>query len=191
MLNFVVNKEIGWRTFHSSEILENDLALWGGNQEGLPKKHDNEEKRTITKHLDILHLPTMEWNNVSTTGAPPAGAMNYSTTTIGDEMYVFGGKCDGGGCKHNDLYQLNNKVWKSIPCTNTPMKKSSCGFTSYSYQGSVHLLAIGGKGGKQPPSEPQPHSMYTPDSGWYRTNEVHIMNMTASPGNITLLKCIH
>ena len=126
----------------------------------------------------------MEWNNVSTIGTPPAGATGHSTTTIGNEMYLFGGSCDG--CKHNDLYQLNNKEWKSIPCTNTPMKKSSCGFTSYSYQGSDHLLALGGVGGEQPPSEPQPHSLYTPNSnGWYSTNEVHIMNMTASPGNIT------
>ena len=42
----------------------------------------------------------MEWNDVSTTGTPPAGAMDYSITTIGDELYVFGGRCDtSGGCK--------------------------------------------------------------------------------------------
>ena len=164
--------------------------LWGGYQEGLPRKHDNEKKRVITAHLDIFSLSTMEWNSVSTTGTPPVGAMDYSTTTIGDQMYVFGGTCDGRGCEHNDLYQLNNKVWKSIPCTNTPMKKYSCRFTSYSYQGCDHLLALGGEGERQP-SEPQPHSLYTLEGiGWYRTNEVHIMNMTASPGNITLLKCI-
>ena len=128
----------------------------------------------------------MEWNSVSTTGTPPAGAMNYGATTIGEDMYIFdGGRCDGGACVHNDLYQLNtnDKVWRCIPCTNRPIKKHTCGFISYSYQGSECMLALGGKGGKQPPAEPQMHSLYTPSSaGYYCTNEVHIMNVTTSPG---------
>ena len=129
----------------------------------------------------------MEWKSVSTTGTPPAGAMNYGATTIGEDMYIFdGGRCDlFGDCIHNDLYQLNtnDKVWRCIPCTNRPIKKHSCGFISYSYQGSEYLLALGGRGGKQPPAEPQLHSLYTPDSsGHYYTNEVHIMNVTTSPG---------
>ena len=185
MPNFTGTRQLGQKIYHSSEILGDDLIIWGGDQQGLPEVHDSREKRKITTHLDLLNLPTMEWNNVSTTGTPPARAMGYSTTTIGEEMYVFGGNCDFRGCSHNDLYQLNHKEWKSIPCTNTPMKKESCGFTSYSYQGSDHLLALGGLGGEQPPSEPQPHSLYIPRNGLYRTNEVHIMNMTASPGNTT------
>ena len=130
----------------------------------------------------------MEWNSVSTTGTPPAGAMEYGATTIGEDMYIFdGGSCDYiGDCIHNDLYQLNtnDKVWRCIPCTNRPMKKHNCGFISYSYQGSDYLLALGGRGGKQPPAEPQIHSLYTPISrrGDYYTNEVHIMNVTTSPG---------
>ena len=129
----------------------------------------------------------MEWNCVSTTGTPPARAMDYGATTIGeDTMYIFdGGRCDNGDCVHNDLYQLNtyDKVWRCIPCTNRPMKKQGCGFISYSYQGSDYILALGGMGGKQPPAEPQLHSLYTPDiSGYYYTNEVHIMNVTTSPG---------
>ena len=149
--------------------------------------HDNEEKRTVISRLDVLNLPSMEWSSVSTTGTPPAGAMDYGATTIGeDTMYIFdGGRCDNGDCVHNDLYQLNNndKVWRCIPCTNRPMKKHSCGFISYSYQGSDYIVALGGKGGKQPPAEPQLHSLYTPSSsGNYYTNEVHIMNVTTSPG---------
>ena len=63
------------------------------------------------------------------------------------------------------------------------MKKQVCGFISYSYQGSDNILALGGKGGKKPPAEPQIHSLYTPNSyGYYYTNEVHIMNVTTSPG---------
>ena len=130
----------------------------------------------------------MEWNSVSTTGTPPAGAMDYGATTIGEDMYIFdGGRCSDyiGVCVHNDLYQLNtnDKVWRCIPCTNRPMKKQNCGFISYSYQGSEYLLALGGMGGKQLPAEPQLYSLYTPNSnGDYYTNEVHIMNVTTSSG---------
>ncbi len=73
------------------------------------------------------------------------------------------------------------EVRRCLPCTNRPMKKQSCGFISYSHQGSDFLLALGGLGGKQPPVEPQLHSLYTPDSSGYNTNEVHIMNVTTSP----------
>ena len=129
----------------------------------------------------------MEWTSVSTTGTPPAGAMNYGATTIGEyTMYIFdGGSCDGCACIHNDLYQLNtnDKVWRCIPCTNRPMKKQKSGFISYSYQGSDYIIALGGMGGEQPPAEPQLHSLYTPNSlCYYCTNEVHIMNVTTSPG---------
>ena len=86
----------------------------------------------------------------------------------------------------NDLHQLNtnDKVWRCIPCTNRPMKKQSCGFISYSYQGSDYILALrGGVGGKQPPAEPQLHLLYLPNNiGYYSTNEVHIMNVTTSQG---------
>ena len=173
---------------HSSIIMgPNDVVIWGGCQYGLPWLHDDEMKRSVTTRLDVFNLLSMEWSSVSTTGTPPAGALGYSTTTIGEVMYVFdGGRCDdGGACVHNDLYQLNidDKVWRSIVCTNKPMKKHSCGFISYAYQGSDYVVAFGGEGSKQPPAKSQLHSKYTPDYiGKYSTNEVHIMNMSTSPG---------
>ena len=116
--------------------------------------------------------------------------MDYSVTTIGEEVYLFDGGDCGGSCVHNDLYQLNtSNVWRCIPCTNRPMKKHSCGFISYSYQGSDYLLALGGRGGEQPPAEPQLNSLYTRHWGDYYTNEVHMMNMTASLG-IVLYVCV-
>ena len=184
----IITGQLGWRVHHSSIVLGlDDVIIWGGDQAGLPwGVHDNENKRTVISRLDVLNLPSMEWNNVSTTGTPPVGAMNYGATTIGEDMYIFdGGRCADGACVHNDLYQLNtnDKVWRCIPCTNRPIKKQKCGFISYSYQGSDYLLALGGKGGKQLPAEPQLHSLYTPDiSAYYYTNEVHIMNVTTSPG---------
>ena len=133
----------------------------------------------------MFSLSTFKWTKLATTGAPPAGVMDYGTAVIGQDMFVFGGSCDG--CSHNELYALNSasKVWRKIPCTDGPMEKYSCGFISYSYQGTDYLLALGGIAGKQPTQQQQQHSLYIP-SGYvgYCTNEIHTMDMNSSEGNV-------
>ena len=135
----------------------------------------------------MFSLSTCEWTKTETTGTPPAGVMEYGTAVIGQDMFVFGGRCDIGECHHNELYALNNasKVWRKIPCTDDgPMEKCSCGFISYSYQGTDYLLALGGRAVKQP-TQQQQHSLYIPSFyGSYYTNELHTMEMTSSPGNV-------
>ena len=87
----------------------------------------------------MFSLSACEWTKTATTGTPPAGVMHYSTAVIGQDMFVFGGRCDiGGKCSHNELYALNtdSKVWRKIPCTDGPMEKRGCGIISYSYQGT-------------------------------------------------------
>ena len=99
-----------------------------------------------------------------------------------EEDVIFGGKCS-----HNELYALNinSKVWRKIPCTDGPMEKYSCGFISYSYQGTDYLLALGGMSRKQPTQQQQQHSLYIPSGyGSYFTNEIHTMEMTSSQGNV-------
>ena len=96
----------------------------------------------------MFSLSALEWTRTATTGTPPAGVKDYGTAVIRQDMFVFGGRCDGfGKCNHNELYALKSasKVWRKIPCTDGPMEKSSCGFISYSYQGTDYLLALGGK----------------------------------------------
>ena len=90
----IVDSTFGWRTHRSSIRASivlglDDVLIWGGNQADLPLVHDNEENKSFTTRLDLRNLPSMEWNNVSTTGTPPAGAMEYRATTIDElEMYV-------------------------------------------------------------------------------------------------------
>ena len=134
----------------------------------------------------MFSLSTLEWTKTATTGTPPAGVKDYGTAVIGQDMFVFGGRCDClGKCSHNELYALNNKskVWRKIPCTDGPMEKYSCGFISYSYQGTDYLLALGGEAEKQP-TQQQQHSLFIPYHGSYYTNEIHTMEMTSSQGNV-------
>ena len=134
----------------------------------------------------MFSLSAFEWTKTATTGTPPAEVMDYGTAVIGQDMFVFGGRCDDWGrCSHNELYALKSasKVWRKIPCTDRPMEKHSCGFISYSYQGTDYLLALGGRARKQP-TQQQQHSLYIPDYGVYYTNEIHTMEMTSSQGNV-------
>ena len=141
----------------------------------------------------MFSLSTIDWTKTATAGTPPAGVMNYGTAVIGQDMFVFGGRCDDWGkfC-YNELYALNSdsKVWRKIPCTDGPVEKRSCGFISYSYQGKDYLLALGGRAGKQPT---QQHSLYIPYCDYYYTNEIHTMEMTSSQGNVYMYNytCIH
>ena len=178
---------MGWRTHHTNQILGDDLIIWGGNSAQLPRVHNSAEKTSILTKLDKLNIPSLQWDTVTTTGTPPAGAMEYGSTSIRNDMYVFGGTCNYDDCYHNELYHLNttNKVWRTVPTTDTtatgPMKKCGCGLTSYSYQGSDYLLTLGGMAQLQ-------HSLYTLDDyDCYYTNEVHTMNITTSLGNNRIL----
>ena len=185
IVSVVVNRQQGWRTLHTNQIIGDDLIIWGGYSDGLPEVHNSEEKTPFITKLDKLNIPLLQWDTVTTTGTPPAGAMEYRSTSIRNDMYVFGGRCDSGHCYHNELHHLNatNKVWRTIPTTAAgPMKKCSSGLISYSYQGSDYLLTLGGVGGRQP-TQQQHHSLYIPYGGCYYTNEVHAMNITTSPGN--------
>ena len=138
----------------------------------------------------MFSLSTIKWTKTATTGTPPAGVIDYGTAFIGQDMFVFGGRCDYyGKCCHNTLYALNtleeDTFWRNIPCTDGPIEKNSCGFISYSYQGIDYLLALGGRAGKRP-TQQQQHSLYIPHYCYYFTNEIHTMEMTSSQGNICM-----
>ena len=101
-------------------------------------------------------------------------------------IFVFGGRCNGGMCNHNELYALNtdSKVWRKIHCTEGPMEKYSFGFISYFYQGTDYLLVLGGKARKEP-TQQQKHSLYIPCGyGNYYTNEIHTMEIYNLQGNV-------
>ena len=178
---------MGWRTDHSTVVINNTLYCWGGEQQDLPLVHDNEEKRKITSTIDLFHLRTFTWERRSTTGTPPAGVLNYACTRIENKIFYYGGNCKyDDHCFHNNLHELNslNNNWREIINStpdNVPLKKIYCGMISLQMNGKYHLLLLGGEGKGTIHS----HSQYIlhPDNPNHSiTNEAHIMCVTTSPG---------
>ena len=179
---------MGWRTEHSTIVINNILYTWGGNQKDLPQVHDNEEKRKITHSIDLFHLPTFTWERRSTTGTPPVGVRIYACTKIDNKIFYYGGNCKPGDCHHNNLYELNSLTdnWREVVnCTpdNVPMKKIYCGMISFKINRKYNLLVFGGFG-PVPITTTHSHSQYSPPNNPNRcyTNEVHMMCVTTSPG---------
>ena len=179
---------MGWRSEHSTVVINNTLYCWGGDQEDLPKVHDNKEKRKITSSIDLFHLPTFTWERRSTTGTPPVGVRGYACTIIDNKIFYYGGCCKPDDCYHNNLYELNslNNNWREIANStpdNVPMKKADCGMISFKINGKKKFLVLGGYG--PVPDTIHSHSQYIPDPSIANrcyTNEAHMMCVTTSPG---------
>ena len=180
---------MGWRTHHSTVVINNTLYTWGGDQQDLPYVHDNEEKKKITSSIDLFHLPTLTWDRRSTTGTPPVGVRGYACTKIDNNIFYYGGNCIPGDCYHNNLYELNtlNNIWREVINStpdNIPMKKIRCGMVSYKINGKYKLLVFGGYG-PVPLVTTHSHSQYITlpnNPNHCITNEAHIMCVTTSPG---------
>ena len=181
---------MGWRSGHSTVVINNILYSWGGDQKNLPYVHDNEEKRKITSSIDLLHLTALKWERQSTAGTPPVGVRKYVCTNIGTNIFYFGGNCKIDECYHNNFYELNThkNKWREIVNSapeNLPMKKIRSGILSYNINGEYNLLVLGGIG--PVPVTIHPHSQYIPNPNIPNrcyTNEVHIMCVSSSPGII-------
>ena len=179
---------MGWRSEHSTVVINNTLYCWGGDQKDLPQVHDSEEKRKITSSIDLFNLTTFKWERRSTTGTPPVGVLGYACTSIAKNIFYFGGDCKPDECYHNNLYELNsfNNNWREIENStpdNVPMKKIRCGMISYYINGECNLLVLGGFG--PVPVTTHSHSQYIVHPKYPNkcyTNEAHIMCVTTSPG---------
>ena len=103
--------------------------MWAGDQPGLHKVHDSEEKRRMTCSVEIFNIVDGTWKTEVTKGKPPLGVIQYACTSVGNCICFFGGRCNHKGCYHNSLNQLNADDLQWIPLTPTndkqglPMKK--------------------------------------------------------------------
>ena len=158
--------------------------MWAGDQVGLPRLHDSEEKRKLTSNIQHFTPSTGQWVSRATTGTPPLGVIGYSCTAIDDQLYYFGGYCGHPNCYHNNITQLDtvSLQWRELEPTDATrpvMMRAWGGMISLEHDGVHHLLMIRGAGSK--PAVQLPHYEYTQiPYGYCLTNEHSIYNLSSS-----------
>ena len=183
------------RSSHSTHIVGDYLYMWGGDIDGLPVVHDNEEKQRMTSVLEIFHLTSGIWEQKPTNGKPPLGVRGYASTVIGSRIYYFGGHCSHENCRHNSLNSLTTDsfTWKELFPTNSrmgPMMKSCSGMIPLKFNEEYYLMIVGGIGLR--PVFPQPGARYSDKGiigGYVRTNEHHYYQL--STGKTTIYHSIN
>uniref|UniRef100_A0A1X7SU98 Uncharacterized protein n=1 Tax=Amphimedon queenslandica TaxID=400682 RepID=A0A1X7SU98_AMPQE len=177
--------QLNERALHCTVSVGDSLYVWAGNQDGLPRIHDSEEKTRITSNIQHFTPPTGQWITRGTTGTPPLGVRAYCCTAINDQLYYFGGYCGHDGCRHNSITQLDtvSLQWRELEPTDATrpvMRRSAGGMISFEHDGVHHLLMIGGYGTK--PVVQLPHYKYryikAPNGNW-RTNEHSMYNLSS------------
>lgn len=88
---------------HSTVLVNEKLYLWGGWQKGFPEVHSSPEKLQLLSKVDIFDLYKGEWYRGDIQGDPPLGVRGYSCTSVGDNIYYFGGYCGHNWCRHCTL----------------------------------------------------------------------------------------
>ena len=175
-----MNKRAG----HCTVSVGDSLYVWAGDQAGLPKVHDSEEKRRITSNIQHFTPSTGQWITRGTTGTPPLGVRAYCCTAINDQLYYFGGYCGHDDCYHNSITQLGtvSLQWRELEptdATRSVMRRGTGGMISFEHDGVHHLLMIGGGGSKPAVQLPNNKYIKLPSGNWC-TNEHSIYNLSSS-----------
>ena len=170
---------------HQTQVIDDNLYLWGGEQPSLPLVHNNDKKRRLTSQALIFNITSGKWDTKPTKGNPPLGVSAYSCATLNNNIYFFGGYCGHDMCFHNSLNELDTSTltWTKISPTDDKrpvIKRSYCGMMLSECGGVHHLLVIRGIG--SPPSTKLSQAQYiqSPHSGNIRTNEQNLFNISTS-----------
>ena len=181
----------GWREpagrhYHSTAVVDNQLYLWGGSQDGMPQVHDSAEKRQFYSSVEVFDVNTGCWEQRTTCGTPPLGVQGYSCVAVKNELHYFGGWCGhSGDCCHNSVHTLSTSTlqWRMLAPSTTeggaPMQKQWCGMVHFTDREEDLLYVVGGYG-HAAPSSPQHGAQYQPEGDRVRTNEQHIFSLSTS-----------
>ena len=180
-------REPAGRYDHSTAVVDNQLYLWGGYQDGMPQVHDSAEKRQFFSSVEVFNVNTGCWEQRTTRGAPPLGVAGYSCVAVRKEMHYFGGWCGhSDGCYHNSVHTLSTSTlqWRMLAPSTTeggaPMPKYHCGMVHFTDEEEDLLYVVGGWG-HAAPSSPQHEAQYQRAYGsGVRTNEQHIFSLSTS-----------
>ena len=141
---------------------------------GVLQAYQGKSKVTVCSRCEVFNGDSSEWIRMDTVGSKPDAYQYFSTTSIGDHIYYYGGY--DGTTNTDQLLELDSRTMKLkelIPRNSNegPMKKRDCGLVSFR---NDRLLVWGGYGihtTTQPGSRFVPDTARTDGSGW--TNELH------------------
>ena len=180
-------REPAGRDHHRPAVVDNQLYLWGGDQDGMPRVHDSAEKRQFFSSVEVFDVNTGCWEQRTTRGTPPLGVKGYSCVAVRNELHYFGGWCGHWDCYHNSVHTLSTSTlqWRMLAPSTTeggaPMQKQTCGMVHFTDGEEDLLYVVGGwSHGPAAPSSPQHGAQYLPAYGNMRTNEQHIFSLSTS-----------
>ena len=178
-------RELAGRRRHSTAVVGEEVYLWGGGQDGLPRVHDSAEKRAFLSSVEVFNVNTGCWEQRTTRGTPPLGVWGYSCVAVRNDLYYFGGGCGHDVCFYNSVHTLSTSTlqWRMLAPTTSedgaPMKKSGCGVVHFTDEEEDLLFVVGGYG--PTPSSHQHGARYRQArKGYSNTNEQHIFCLSTS-----------
>lgn len=165
-----MSKEPSPRFGHFSTVVENNHYVFGGYTPDFVKR-----EKELAEEIHVLKDWDQDWETIGTTGKHPPALYHGNCTTLGSQIFVY-----GGSDSHNyqdSLYQLDtvSMEWSELP--SGPMKKSAGGFIGY----EDNLLLFAGSGCPTDPSQPLPGAEFIEHrkvKGLYYSNEMHLFNLT-------------
>ena len=84
-------REPAGRHDHSTAVVGEEVYLWAGEQDGMPRVHDSAEKRAFLSSVEVFNVNTGCWEQRTTHGTPPLGVRSYSCVAVRNDLYYFGG----------------------------------------------------------------------------------------------------
>ena len=180
----------GWREpagryDHSTAVVDNQLYLWGGYQNGKHEVHDSAEKCQFFSSVEVFDVNTGCWEQLATRETPPLGVRDFSCVAVRNDLHYFGGYCGHGDCYHNSVHTLSTSTlqWRMLAPSTTeggaPMKKKWCGMVHFT-DGEEDLLYVVGGYGHAVQSSRQHGALYQSMHSGVRTNEQHIFSLSTS-----------
>ena len=170
---------------HSAAVVNNQLYLWGGHQDGMPRVHDSAEKRQFFSSVEVFDVNTGCWEQRTTRGTPPLGVVGYSCVAVRNELHYFGGWCGHNDyCYHNSVHTLSTSTlqWRMLAPSTTedgvPMQKNHCGMVHFTDGEEDFLYVVGGQGHDHAVPQYGPH--YRRYGDCMCTNEQHIFSLSTS-----------
>ena len=102
---------------HSTVVVGEEVYLWAGWQPGMPRVHNNAEKRALVSSVEVFNVNTGCWVQRTTRGTPPLGVVAYSCVAVRNDLYYFGGWCGHGGSDryHNQSTYVLMPRWCLVP----------------------------------------------------------------------------